>query len=194
VLYRLTPAGALDSTAWSGNGGVFYDTVLAKQTEVYNFAIDGDRITTAGYGRATDISTNCCNDWVSLRFNTSTGERDTSFGGGPNNGAVQVDPTGAHTGSNCRNAIALPNGGTALVGSAGPGGTRDAALAILKQNGHLDTEYGTGVMTFSLEGTEDQWWGGAVSGGNLLLIGWKGVGATQTDSANDDTYGVLLPL
>ena len=193
VLYRLTPAGALDSTNWSANGGVFYDTVLAKQTEIYNISVDGDRITTAGYGRNTDISTNCCNDWVSLRFDTSSGERDTTFGGATS-GAVLVDPTGSHTGSNCRNAISLPGGKTALIGSAGPGGTRDAALAILTQNGTLDTSFGTGVMTFSLDGTEDQWWGGAVSGGKLLLVGWKGVGATQTDAANDNAYGVLLPL
>jgi uncharacterized delta-60 repeat protein len=193
VLYRLTPTGALDSTNWSSNGGVFYDTVLAKQTEIYNISVDGDRITTAGYGRATDSSTNCCNDWVSLRFDTSSGERDTTFGGATG-GAVLVDPTGMHTGSNCRNAITLPGGKTALIGSAGPGGTRDAALAILTQNGALDTTYGTGVMTFALDGTEDQWWGGAVSGGKLLLVGWKGVGATQTDAANDNSYGVLLSL
>jgi uncharacterized delta-60 repeat protein len=193
VLYRLTPAGALDTTNWSANGGVFYDTVLAKQTEVYNIAIDGDRITTAGYGRAADISTNCCNEWVSLRFDTSSGERDTTFGGAVN-GASLVDPTGTHAGSNCRNAVSLPGGKTAMIGSAGPGGGRDAALAILTETGTLDTTYGTGVMTFSLDGTEDQWWGGAVSGGKLLVVGWRGVGSTQTDSANDNAYGVLLSL
>jgi uncharacterized delta-60 repeat protein len=193
VLYRLTPAGALDSTSWSANGGVFYDTVLAKQTEVYNISIDGDHITTAGYGRAADISTNCCNEWVSLRFDTSSGERDTTYGGTAN-GAALVDPTGTQAGSNCRNAISLPGGKTAMIGSAGPGGGRDAALAILTQTGHLDTTYGTGVMTFSLDGTEDQWWGGAVSGGKLLLVGWRGVGSTQTEAANDNSYGVLLSL
>lgn len=192
VLFRLTPGGALDSTNWSANGGVFYDTVLAKQTEIYNISVDGDRITTAGYGRVADTSTNCCNDWVSLRFDTSSGERDTTFGGATS-GAVLVDPTGMHTGSNCRNAVTLPGGKTALIGSAGPAGTRDAALAVLKQNGTLDTSFGTGVVTFSLDGAEDQWWGGAVSGGKLLLAGWKGV-TTQTDAANDDSYGVLLPL
>ncbi len=193
VLYRLTPDGALDSTAWSANGGVFYDTVLAEQTEVYNFAIDGDRITTAGYGRQTNTSTNCCNQWVSLRFDLSDGTRDTTFGGATN-GAVLVDPSGMNTGNNCRNAIGLPGGKTALIGSAGPGGSRDAALAILTQAGQLDTTYGDGVHTFSLGGTEDQWWGGAVNDGKLMVVGWRGVGSTQTDSANDDAHGIVIAL
>lgn len=196
VLYRLTPAGALDDTNWSANGGVFYDGVLGKQTEIYNFAIDGDRITTAGYGRDTDTAgaaEGCCNYWVSMRFDVSDGTRDTSFGGATA-GVVAVDPSAATVGDNCRNAVGLPGGKTALLGSAGGTGERDAALAILTQNGALDTTYGTGVHTFSLDGTEDQWWGGAVNNGRLMLVGWKGVGSTQTDVANDNSYAVVLEL
>jgi uncharacterized delta-60 repeat protein len=200
VLYKVTPAGALD-TGWAG--GLFHEVVLDLQTEIYGFAVDGDRITTAGYGRDANegSSSTCCNDWVSMRFDTSTGVRNTSFGGATN-GAVMVDldPTAALVGHNCRNAVAINGGKTVLIGSAGNGGTRNAAFAVLTQGGQLDTSYGTGYATWDLTpsggtgGTEDQWWGGALSGGTFLLAGWRGVGTTQMDGAdlNDDTYVVLI--
>lgn len=198
VFYKLTPAGASD-TNWAG--GLFHDVVLDIQTEIYGFAIDGDRITTAGYGRNVNQPgvTNCCNDWVSLRFDTTTGVRNETFGGATE-GAVTIDPTGAMTGSNCRNAIGINGGKTVLLGSAGPGAARNAAFAVLTQGGQLDTSYGTGVATWDIvaggaSGTEDQWWGAAVSNGKLLLAGWRGIGTqTETANLNDDSYGVLIDL
>jgi uncharacterized delta-60 repeat protein len=194
VLYRLTPAGALDTNFASG--GVFHEAVLGFQTEIYGFAIDGDRITTAGYGR--EAMTPTINDWVSLRFDTTTGVRDTSFGGAAN-GAVMIDPSGTMLGSNCRNAIALPGGKTVLIGSTGPGNMpeQDAAFAILTQNGKLDTAYGAGVHKLKLSQTadgNDQFWAGAVSGGRLMLLGWKGGGAMQTDTVNDDAQGIVFDM
>jgi uncharacterized delta-60 repeat protein len=190
VLYRLTPAGALDASFASG--GVFHETVLAIQTEVYNFAIDADHMTTAGYGRNTGTT----NDWVALRFNIMTGARDTSFGNAPN-GAVVIDPSGTMLGSNCRNALALPGGKTALIGSTGPSNmpTQDAAVAVLDANGKLDTHYGTGVHTYPLgAASNDQFWGGAASSDHLLVVGWRGGGATQTETTNDDAFGVVYAL
>lgn len=187
VLYRLDPDGALDADFASG--GVFYDTVLAAQTEIYNFAIDDDRITTAGYGRDQTAGKNV---WVSLRFDTTTGARDTSFGGATN-GAVLVDPSGGTDANNCRSALGLPGGKTVLIGSTGGSTNRDAALAILTQDGKLDTTYGTGVTTFSLGGAGGQWWGAAVSGGKLLVVGFRAVD-TQTAGENDNSYRLLLDL
>jgi uncharacterized delta-60 repeat protein len=190
VLYRLTPAGVLDTNF--AMQGVFHDTVLALQTEVYNFAIDGNHLTTAGYGRDTGTA----NDWVSMRFDVTTGARDTSFGGAPN-GAVLIDPSGMKLGSNCRNAIALPGGKTALIGSTGPSNmpAQDGAVAILKADGTLDTDYGTGVNTFALgAASNDQFWGGAVSGGHLMVLGWRGGGAAPTETVNDDAHGVVFKL
>ena len=194
VLYRLTPAGELD-TNFAG-GGVFHEAVLGFQTEIYGFAIDGDRITTAGYGR--QAMTPAANDWVSMRFNLTTGVRDTNFGGAAM-GAVMIDPSGTMLGSNCRNAIALPGGKTALIGSTGPSNQpeQEAAFAMLKQNGQLDTAYGKGVhalkMSTMADGN-DQFWGGAVSNGRLMLLGWKGGGATQTEQTNDDAHGIVFAL
>jgi uncharacterized delta-60 repeat protein len=189
VLYRLTPAGALDANF--ATSGLFHETVLAVQTEVYNFAIDGDRLTTAGYGRDSGTT----NDWVSLRFNTTTGERDTTFGGATN-GAVLIDPSGTMLGSNCRNAIALPGGKTALIGSTGPSNmpAQDAVVAVLDQDGKLDAKLG-GTSVFPLgSASNDQFWGGAVNDGHLLVAGWRGGGSAQTETVNDDAHAVVYAL
>lgn len=188
VMYKLTPAGAL--VPGFANGGVFHDVVLALQTEVYNVAVHGTQVVTAGYGRATGTQ----NDWVSLRFDLATGARDATWGG---SGAVVLDPSGTMVGDNCRNAIALPGGKTALVGSSGPGNmpAQDAAFAILDSTGALDTSYGDGVYTLPLGSNgADQFWGAAVSGGNLVLVGYRGAGTTQTDTNNDDSFGAIIPL
>jgi uncharacterized delta-60 repeat protein len=184
VLYKLTAAGKLD-TAFS-QGGVFHDTVLALQTEVYNFAIHGNKLVTAGYGRATGAT----NDYISLRFDLETGIRDLTWGGAAN-GAVLFDPSGTMLGSNCRNAIALPGGKTMMIGSTGPGNmpAQDAVFAVLDASGNLDTSYGTGIHKFVLGSNgNDQFWGGAVSGDQVTVVGYKGGGQAQTETSNDDAF------
>ena len=188
VLYKLTAAGELDPAFASG--GVFHETVLAVQTEVYNFAVHGTKFVTGGYGRSTGDQ----NDWVSLRFDLATGERDLTWG---DSGTVLIDASGAMIGDNCRNAIALPDGKTALVGSTGPSNMpgQDAVFAILDSTGALDTTYGDGLHSFPLGANgNDQFWGGAVSGNYAAFVGYKGGGMTQTETVNDDAYGVILPL
>lgn len=191
VMYKLTAAGELVSSF--GTGGLFHEVVLAVQTETYNFAIHGNNIVTAGYGRDSGDQ----NDWISLRFDATTGVRDLTWGAPSfTGGRVLIDPSGTMVGDNCRNAVVLPNGKTALIGSTAPSSStaQDAAVAILTAGGELDTAYGDGVHTFPLGANgNDQFWGGAVSGSNLLLVGYKGA-STQTDTVNDDAYGVILPL
>ena len=189
VLFKLTPAGAIDTGF--ADQGLFHDTVLTLQTEVYNFALHGTKIVTGGYGRNTGTT----NDWVSMRFAAATGVRDTSWG--MTNGAVLFDPSGSMLGSNCRNAIALPGGRTLLLGSIGPGNmpAQDAAFAVLAADGRLDTHFGTGIVTYALGANgNDQFWGAVASGNNALVVGYKGGGTAQTDTVNDDSYGVVLPL
>ncbi len=189
VLYKINPAGtALDTTF--ADQGLFHEVVLAVQTEIYSVAFHGNSIVTAGYGRASGSA----NDWVTMRFDVDDGDRDTTFGGAAM-GAVMIDPSGTHLGSNCRNAIGLPSGSTILIGSTGPSNmpTQDAAFAVVKADGTLDTAYGTGVHKLPLGmNSNDQFWGGAVSGNNVLLVGWQGGGATPTEALNDDSYGLLF--
>lgn len=194
VLYKLSAQGT--PVAAFASGGLFHDTVLAVQTEVYNFARHGDKLVTGGYGRAAGTT----NDWVSLRFDATTGARDTTWGGAAN-GAVVFDPSGAMLGSNLRNAIALPDGRTLLIGSAGPGNmaTQDAVFAVLDASGKLDTaNFGTGVVKYALGSNgNDQFWGGAVSGDHALVVGYKGglaALAAQTAEQNDDAWGVIIKL
>ncbi len=192
VLFKLTSGGALDSAF--GDNGIFHAPVLTLQTEAYAVALHGGSLVTGGYGRNTGTT----NDWVSLRFDATTGVRDTKWGNAPN-GAVLFDPSGKALGSACRNAIGLPGGKTLLLGSTGPSNTttQDAVFAVLDANGVLDTSYGTGVQVFPLgsgEGGSDQFWSGAVSGTNVLVVGFRGAGTTQTDQLNDDAYAVAFPL
>lgn len=195
VLYKLTSGGVLDPSFASGAGpvpGVFHASVATVQTEIYSLALHGSNVVTAGYGRNTGTT----NDWISMRFNVATGARDQAWGGA-SNGAVMVDPSGASLGSNCRYAVGLPNGKTILVGSTGPGNqpTQDAAFAVLGADGVLDTAYGDGVHSFKLGADgNDQFWGGAVSGSNVLLVGYEGGLATQSDTRNDNAYVIVMPL
>jgi uncharacterized delta-60 repeat protein len=185
VLYKLTADGDLDTSFASG--GVFHEVVLAIQTEVYGIAVQPDgTIVTAGYGRQSGDT----NDWISLRL-TAAGALDTSWG---NQGKVLIDPTGTAIGDNCRNAIALPNGRTALVGSAGPTNmTSDAYIAILDSTGKLDTSFGTGLLRFDL-GSNDSIWAGGVVAGRAVFVGFKGGGATPSATSNDDAHSVSLKL
>jgi uncharacterized delta-60 repeat protein len=185
VLYKLTADGDLDTNFASS--GVFHEVVLAIQTEVYGIAVQPDgKIVTAGYGRHSGDT----NDWISLRL-TANGALDTSWG---DQGKVLIDPTGTMIGDNCRNAIALPNGRTALVGSAGPTNmTSDGVIAILDSTGKLDTAFGTGLLTFDL-GSNDAVWSGGVVGGRAVFVGFKGGGATPSASSNDDAHSISLKL
>jgi uncharacterized delta-60 repeat protein len=191
VLYKLTSAGELDTSF--ATAGLFHDTVLTVQTEIYSFVIHGSSVVTAGYGRDSGTT----NDWVSLRFDVATGRRDTTWGGAAK-GVVLVDPSGAALGSNCRSAVGLPNGKTVLLGSTGPGNSpaQDAAFAVLDSSGRIDTAaYEKGVYTFQLgQNGLDQFWGGAVSGENLMLVGYEGRGASQTATVNDNAYAVVMPV
>jgi len=127
------------------------------------------------------------------------GARDTTGWG--TNGLAFFDPSGAMLGSNCRNAIALPDGKTLLLGSIGPGNmpAQDAAFAVLTADGTLDPSYSTdGLETFKFNGTtdkNDQFWGAAVSGDHAILVGWHGPGAeAASDTNNDTSFGIILPL
>lgn len=190
VLFKLSATGAL--VPGFATGGVFHDLVLAAQTEIYGLALHGTHVVTAGYGRPSGDT----NDWVSLRFDVATGARDLTWGGATN-GAVLIDPTGQMVADNCRTGVALPGGGTLLVGSAGPANqpAQDAAYAILDATGRLDGRYGDGAHTVALGADgNDQFWGAAVSGDHALVVGYKGGGATPTETTNDDAFGLFLPL
>lgn len=190
VLYRVTKDGDLDATF--ATGGLFHEPVLTIQTEIYNFAIHGDKLVTAGYGR--DMGTT--NDYVSLRFDVATGARDLSWGGAPN-GAVLVDPSGAMLGSNARNAVGLPGGKTVILGSTGPSNMpeQDAVFVVLDANGAPDPAYGEGIFVFPLgDNGNDQLWGGAVSGDHVALAGYQGGGAMQTEATNDDAFVVIFKI
>jgi uncharacterized delta-60 repeat protein len=199
VLIKLNANGTLDTTWGADAQGVFHDVVIAVQTEIYSIALHADgTFTTAGYGRAAgDI-----NDFISLRFDADPASganvRDLTYNNATN-GALVFDPSGAMLGSNCRNALALPNGKTLLMGSTGPSNmpAQDAVAAFVDDAGQLDTAYGDGVHVFKLGADgNDQFWGAAISGTKALVVGYQGGGAAnaQTETTNDDAFAVIFDL
>lgn len=191
VLFKLSAVGE-PVTAFADQG-LFHETVLQAQTEIYGVAVHGNNLVTGGYGREV---TDAQNDWVSLRFDATTGARDLTWGG-TTNGAVVIDPAGMMAADNCRNAIALPGGKTALIGSTGPGNVpeQNAVFAILAADGTLDPAFGGKAHVYPLGANgNDQFWGGAVSGGKAMIVGYKGGGMTQTETVNDDAWAIVLPV
>jgi uncharacterized delta-60 repeat protein len=188
VVYKLSSTG--EPVMTFGAAGLFHEVVLGAQTEVYGLAFQPDgKMVTAGYGRDSAPS---ANDWVSLRL-TADGQLDTTWGTA---GKFILDPTGTNVGDNCRNAIALPNGRTALIGSGGaPQTDSDAFVAILDSTGKLDPAFGTGVLRFNL-GANDAFFGGAVATGGkrAMFTGFKGGGMTPSATSNDDAHVVSLEL
>ncbi len=142
VIYKLDANG--DLATGFASGGVFFDMVLGRQTEVYNFALqNGTHVVTGGYGNVAGVDRD---DWVSLRFDVTTGARDLTGGGAPN-GAKLIDVSASGASSNCRNAVALPGGKTLLIGSSGRGQHRGPGRDVRQADasGNLDPAYGPGI-------------------------------------------------
>jgi uncharacterized delta-60 repeat protein len=184
VVFKLTPAGALDMSF--GTGGVFSRNVLGLVTEAYAVAVQGTSFVTAGYGRDNAMESV---DWLSLRFNAS-GALDTTWG---TNGVVRLDLNNFT--DNCRTLAVLPDNRVLLVGGGRPTETNsDGMIGMLTATGARDSSFGSnGIMTFDLGAGSDFFWGVAVSpmGNQAVAVGAKGVG---TAMGNDDAALLVIPL
>lgn len=183
AIYKLTSAGALDTNFASPNG-YFSQAVLAAVTEVYDVALQGTSLVTAGYGRNMAGPV----DVVSLRV-TSAGALDSTYG---SSGATVVDVAGAN--DRTRNVVALADGRLLLVGGGSPvDGNVDALMLMLTANGAKDTTFTpTGYLLEDLGGANDMLWQVAVSpdGKKAVAVGEK---AGVTDG-NDDAAVLTLDL
>jgi hypothetical protein len=198
--YKLDANGDL-ITGVNGFGsadGYFFDAVLTRQTEVYNFALNaaGTKVTTGGYGNVLGVDRD---DWISMQIDTTTGARTMTWGGSTN-GAKLIDVSSNMTSSNCRNAIALPDGKTLMIGSTGAGNmpAQDATFAVVDASGNIDDAYGAGIHRFkfvSADDKNDQFWGGAVNGTKVMVAGWRGTaGAAQDTTLNDNSFVIVFDL
>lgn len=198
VWYKLDANGDLETEFGGAGTGYFFDAVLTRQTEVYNFALNaaGTKVTTGGYGNVLGVDRD---DWISMQIDTTTGALTKPWGGAAD-GAKLIDVSPNMTSSNCRNAVALPGGKTLMIGSTGQGNmaVQDAVFAIIDENGNLDTHYGPGIHRFkftSADDKNDQFWGAAVSGTKVLVAGWRGTaGAAQDATLNDNSFLVIFDL
>ncbi len=199
VLFKLTPAGVLDTTF--GVGGVFYQTVLPAATEVYAAVLQGTSFVTAGYGRgaAADGGVAPENDVISLRV-SAAGVLDTTYGNTGAVGAGQYDFRGFS--DQARDVVALPDGRTLIVGGARPTSPNsDAMLLVLQANGMPDATFGTGgFRTHDLGGVGDAVWGVALNPARTqaAIVGARGVATPAADAGvstdNDDGVVYLLTL
>jgi uncharacterized delta-60 repeat protein len=184
VVFKLDSSGQL--VPGFGQGGVFSQPVLAASTEVYGAVVQGDKLITAGYGRA---AANESLDWVSLRLDAS-GALDPTWG---QSGVVRVDVAGFN--DNARNLVALDDGRVLVIGGGRPSDANvDGMIALLGRDGALDTTWSpTGYRLFDLGGASDFFWSIAVapSKTHLVVVGVKGVGQSP---GNDDAVVLKLPL
>ena len=155
----------------------------------------GAAVADRGAGLAGDVA------GVEHDQHLATGVKDATFGGGANGGGLSIDPSGLDKSDNGRIMIALPGGGFAFGGSCGPGNMaiQDACWVIIHGDGTLDTRFGTGkgqlAFTPAADGN-DAFWGAAVSGNKLFLVGYRGGGAlaAQTAANNDDSFVTVFDL
>jgi uncharacterized delta-60 repeat protein len=190
ILFRLTAAGALDTTF--GAGGVWTQEVLPAAAEIYGFAFENDAVVTAGYGRA---NTNVEMDFLAMRI-TGAGALDTAYG---TSGYRLVDLAGGR--DTARTLALLPGGRALLVGSGRTSATeQDAMLALLAPNGARVASFGVnGVLARNLGGAADALWGAAVSPGGVraAIVGVvAGAPAPGADAGvlDDDAALLLLDL
>ena len=171
--------------------GIFDEAVLAMQTEVYGVAVHGDHFVTGGYGREGGET----NDWVSLRFDAATGERDKTFGGAEG-GAVIIDPSGEHLGEQLpRATLARRQDAAARFDRSGQHARAGRCVRHPRRGRSLDSAYGDAVFTYPFrENGADQFWGAAVSGEATSGFGYSGAGMTQSEELNNNAYAVFLPL
>ncbi|MBX7191929.1 MAG: hypothetical protein K1X94_07715 [Sandaracinaceae bacterium] len=178
VLYELDATGTAVSTF--GTEGLYTETVLMTQTEIYGFVHQDGSLVTIGYGHDGALDDN---DFVSIRVGADDGVRDLSYGAG---GVFVL--SGYDYGDNARDIALLPDGRTVSVGALRPSAMEsNAAIVVLTHDGAADTTYGTaGVMVADLAGgTVDHFWGVAVDprGERMVAVGVGGTNPTTDDDA-----------
>lgn len=184
ILFRLTPAGALDPTF--GTDGISVRAMLGNVAEAYAVGVLGNgRIITGGYGKDTAEAKV---DLISGGF-TPDGAVDTAHG---TNGVVRVDVAGDD--DRARSLVVLPGGGAVLVGSGKPTGTNlDAMVVRLTAAGALDPAFGTnGYKLYDLGGPNDSFFGVALSPDRTMVAAVGYLGREAGGSAKDD--GAVLWL
>lgn len=177
VLFRLTPAGALDPSF--GDAGVAVRPVLANVGEAYAVALAGNRLVTTGYGKDTAEAKV---DLIANGF-TLDGAVDRSFG---TNGTSRIDVAGDD--DRGRNLIALADGRTIVVGSGKPAATNlDAMVVRLAADGTV-----AGRTLFDVGGPNDAFFGVALSpdASRVAVVGY--LGRETNGSAKDDSAVLWL--
>ena len=137
---------------------------------------------TTGYGRTTGDG---ALDMVALRFNPD-GSLDPTWG---TNGAVLYDFAGGN--DRGRNIMALPDGRIFITGTATQASAvEDAMVIVLNPDGTFDASFdGDGVKTYDFGGSDEEFYGAALSPNNDLIAA---AGYSAGDNIDDDATLLLL--
>ncbi len=199
VIYKVDASGEFDSSfattdAWTAPG-VWHDLAVAPplRAEAYGAALQGDKLVTMGYGPTPSL-TGTGSDWVSFRY-TANGDLDTTYGedldaNGTPDGRTYIDAGGF--GDNGRFVMTLPDQRILAVGGGRlSADDTDAMVAILNEDGTPDTDFAPGGFElYDVAGTNDFFWGGAVSPNRkrAAVVGIAGA----TTSVNDTDSALLI--
>src|SRR5262249_51271046 len=148
IVFKLTETGALDTT-FNGTGVFFPENGVpgfgtGGGAEAYGAVPQGTKLVTTGYGK--EQSSQPANGWISLRLNAD-GTFASTYG---TNGHVFLGIN--DQGANSRAITVLSDKRVVLLGGGSPpkpspdAGTQSqyAGIAILTENGQLDTTFSTG--------------------------------------------------
>lgn len=159
-LAKLDATGALDTT-YGGGAGVVSTSIGPAQETVYEAnSVSGGRIQLVC---APNPDPNHDSDYTLVRYTTSTGLLDTSFGNGGileyNVGDLAASPT----------SVAIQGDGKILVGGSANGGI---GFMRLNTDGTYDTNFaGTGKMLFSISGNPEANAMAVLPNGKFLIAG-----------------------
>jgi uncharacterized delta-60 repeat protein len=187
VIFKLLANGSALDTSF-GTVGVFSDPV-GVAAEAYGALVQGDKLVTVGYGRAT--SANASSDMLSIRL-TSNGLLDSSYGASVTPGRAWFDVGGL---ADNGRAIVLSEDRPLLLGGGSlSAGQQDAVLTLLSADGKPVTNgfgapYGCTAYDFGSVG--DFFWSGAVaSDGKIAAVGLTGHASGSTEDT--DAIYVLI--
>jgi uncharacterized delta-60 repeat protein len=182
VMFKVTPAGVLDTTF--ATGGVYNELLLPLQSEFYAASQQGTSFVTAGYGRSNASESL---DWLSVRINAA-GQRDMTYG---TSGLARMDLAGQT--DNARFVVTLPDQRVMVMGSGRVNATdANAMVAVFTKDGQPDTTFGPqGRRVFDLGGPADFFWAAAVSP-DAKKVALVGLAAFAADAGVDDKSALLV--
>lgn len=173
AIARYNSDGTLDHSF--GTGGRVVTDFAGLDSQASDVAFEGDKIVVVG-DAATDPDL-AASDFALARY-LKNGTLDPSFGTG---GKVVTDFGGTEDHAD---AVAVKGNTIVVVGASGGGGGTNFALARYRDDGSLDSSFGSGgLVRTDFHGAFDAANDLAFAGGEILAAGYAGFGTANANFA-----------